>query len=178
MPIFWVQVINHGVVGRVNTRCLRAPCELCASRTCSLNCWRTGQYYRVLCFLVGPALVPKGSSMIIILYSSFNLSLSAFLFVMAAYFPCFHPQVWSPYSHSHIIITGKRVDKLHLLSISRVVLNMSPKVILQSLANLFNNSVLLRRANHPYQLPDRSKVNLDTSRLRKLQRIILKPIRR
>ena len=57
----WVQVIDVGVVGRVNTRCIRAPCELCASGTCSLNCWRTGQYYRVLCFLVGLAIVPRFS---------------------------------------------------------------------------------------------------------------------
>ena len=39
--------------GRVNIRCIRAPWELCSGRTCSLNCWRTGQYYRMLCFLVG-----------------------------------------------------------------------------------------------------------------------------
>ena len=52
-------------------------------------------------------------------------------------------------------------------TVSRVVLNTLPKVNLPSLANLFNNTVFCWQDQSPVQLPERSKIILETNPITK-----------
>ena len=75
---------------------------------------------------------------------------------------------WSSYPHSHIIIIGKERQASFLPTVSKMVLNMSAKVNLPSLTNQFNSPVFAGRANHPSQLPERSKMILETNPITKI----------
>ena len=79
----------------------------------------------------------------------------------------FSLRFWCLYPHSHIIINGKERKTSFLPTVSRVVLNLSPKVNLPSLAHQFNNSVFCWQGQSPVQLQERSKIILETNPTKK-----------